>query len=107
MDHLASILEVSIRHVDVSLAKILIRNVYFLFLQLYTKAYEVFKRYSAVPPISPAVSMQGLLKSQALPAQSGAGRFTILIAYRIAQTYFEAGKYDMAIRCAFSTLQLH
>ncbi|PPQ63022.1 hypothetical protein CVT24_005968 [Panaeolus cyanescens] len=47
--------------------------------ELYTKAYELFKKHS--------------------PASSqGQGRLTLWIAYRIAQTYYDAGKFDMAVR---------
>ena len=27
------------------------------------------------------------------------GRLTLWIAYRIAQTYYDSGKFDMAVRC--------
>ncbi|KJA28858.1 hypothetical protein HYPSUDRAFT_33253 [Hypholoma sublateritium FD-334 SS-4] len=47
--------------------------------ELYTKAYELFKKHS------PA-------------SNQGQGRLTLWIAYRIAQTYYEAGKFDMAVR---------
>ncbi|KAG5634546.1 hypothetical protein H0H81_001555 [Sphagnurus paluster] len=50
-------------------------------LELYTKAYELFKKYAVVDPQSPTQ-----------------GRLTLWIAYRIAQTYYQSGKYDMAIR---------
>ncbi|KAF9486045.1 hypothetical protein BDN70DRAFT_870556 [Pholiota conissans] len=47
--------------------------------ELYTKAYELFKKHS--------------------PASSqGQGRLTLSIAYRIAQTYYDAAKFDMAVR---------
>ncbi|KAF8911521.1 Gryzun, putative trafficking through golgi-domain-containing protein [Gymnopilus junonius] len=47
--------------------------------ELYTKAYELFKKHS--------------------PASAqGQGRLTLWIAYRIAQTYYEANKFDMAVR---------
>ncbi|TCD61939.1 hypothetical protein EIP91_007679 [Steccherinum ochraceum] len=45
-------------------------------LELYTRAYELFKKNSA----------------------SQQGRQQLWIAYRIAQTYFESGKFDMAVR---------
>jgi len=48
-------------------------------LQLYTKAYELFKKHSPT-------------------SNQGQGRLTLWIAYRIAQTYYEAGKFDMAVR---------
>ncbi|KAK0486236.1 Foie gras liver health family 1-domain-containing protein [Armillaria novae-zelandiae] len=51
-----------------------------IILELYTKAYELFKKYT---PSSPG-------QSQA--------RLTLWIAYRIGQTYFDSGKFDMAIR---------
>uniref|UniRef100_A0A8H7Y8D4 Trafficking protein particle complex subunit 11 domain-containing protein n=1 Tax=Psilocybe cubensis TaxID=181762 RepID=A0A8H7Y8D4_PSICU len=47
--------------------------------ELYTKAYELFKKYSSA-------------------SNQGQGRLTLWIAYRIAQTYYEAGKFDMAVR---------
>ena len=47
--------------------------------ELYTKAYELFKRHTPGP-------------------SQGQGRFTLWIAYRIAQTYYDAGKFDMAVR---------
>lgn len=50
-----------------------------IILELYTKAYELFKKYT--------------------PASSqGQGRLTLWIAYRIAQTYHQSGKFDMAVR---------
>ncbi|RDB24899.1 Trafficking protein particle complex subunit 11 [Hypsizygus marmoreus] len=49
-----------------------------IILELYTKAYELFKKYT---PQSPSQS-----------------RLTLWIAYRIAQTYYDSGKFDMAIR---------
>ena len=45
-------------------------------LELYTRAYELFKKNSA----------------------SQQGRQQLWIAYRIAQTYYESGKFDMAVR---------
>ena len=50
-------------------------------LQLYTKAYEIFKKNT------PGGSTQ---------AQS---RLTLWIAYRIAQTYYDSGEFAMAVRC--------
>ncbi|KAF8070400.1 Foie gras liver health family 1-domain-containing protein [Lyophyllum atratum] len=50
-------------------------------LELYTKAYELFKKYTVINPQNPTQ-----------------GRLTLWIAYRIAHTYYESGKYDMAIR---------
>lgn len=50
-------------------------------LELYTKSYELFKKYTSVP--SPNATQ---------------GRLTLWIAYRIAQTYYDSGKFDMAIR---------
>ena len=29
------------------------------------------------------------------------GRLTLWIAYRIAQTYYDSGKFDMAVRCVY------
>nr|GAT57844.1 glutathione transferase omega-1 [Mycena chlorophos] len=50
-------------------------------LELYTKAYELFKKYA------PAKTQN---QSQS--------RLTLWIAYRIGQTYYESGKFDMAVR---------
>jgi len=52
-----------------------------IILELYTKTYELFKKYTVVDPQNPAQ-----------------GRLTLWIAYRIAQTYYQSDKYDMAIR---------
>ncbi|KZV68255.1 hypothetical protein PENSPDRAFT_25100 [Peniophora sp. CONT] len=47
--------------------------------ELYTKSYELFKKHS--------------------PANAqGTGRLILRIALRIAQTYYDAGKFDMAVR---------
>lgn len=46
--------------------------------QLYTKAYELFKKH-----------------------RTAQGRLTFHIAYRIAETYYTSGKYDMAVKCVF------
>lgn len=55
-----------------------------LIVELYTKAYEVFK--STVPPAS-------------APTTQGKGsRQTLWIAYRIAESYRAGGKYDLAVR---------
>ncbi|KAL0072574.1 hypothetical protein AAF712_000337 [Marasmius tenuissimus] len=51
-----------------------------LILELYTKSYEIFKKYA-----------EG-------GSQSQQGRLPLYIAYRIAQTYQDSGKIDMAIR---------
>ncbi|KAH9942206.1 Foie gras liver health family 1-domain-containing protein [Epithele typhae] len=48
-------------------------------LELYTRSYELFKKWSPQTNQSP-------------------GRLTLWIAYRIAQTYYESGKFDMAVR---------
>ncbi|THH01325.1 hypothetical protein EW026_g1364 [Hermanssonia centrifuga] len=48
-------------------------------LELYTRAYELFKKYSP-------------------PSSQNQGRQTLWIAYRIAQTYHQSGKFDMAVR---------
>ncbi|PIL33423.1 hypothetical protein GSI_04045 [Ganoderma sinense ZZ0214-1] len=48
-------------------------------LELYTRAYELFKKWSPQQNNNP-------------------GRLTLWIAYRIAQTYYESGKFDMAVR---------
>ncbi|EKM53402.1 uncharacterized protein PHACADRAFT_163712 [Phanerochaete carnosa HHB-10118-sp] len=50
-----------------------------IILELYTRSYELFKKYSPTN------------------AQNQ-GRQTLWIAYRIAQTYYESGKFDMAAR---------
>ncbi|TFY76432.1 hypothetical protein EWM64_g7579, partial [Hericium alpestre] len=50
-----------------------------IILELYTKSYELFKKYSS-------------------PSGQGQGRLTLRIADRIAQTYSESGKFDMAVR---------
>ncbi|THH08405.1 hypothetical protein EW145_g2735, partial [Phellinidium pouzarii] len=50
---------------------------------LYTKSYELFKKYSTAP---------------ATAHNQMQGRFTLWIAYRIAQTYYESGKFEMAVR---------
>ncbi|KAJ7287102.1 Gryzun, putative trafficking through golgi-domain-containing protein [Mycena rebaudengoi] len=52
-----------------------------IILELYTKAYELFKKYTPV-------SAQNQNQS----------RLTLWIAYRIGQTYYESGKFDMAVR---------
>ncbi|KAG6861710.1 hypothetical protein C0995_013279 [Termitomyces sp. Mi166 len=52
-----------------------------IILELYTKAYELFKKHTAVNP-----------------QNSTPNRLTLWIAYRIAQTYYDSAKYDMAIR---------
>ncbi len=60
--------------------------------ELYTKAYELFKKYSSM-----------------LSEGQGQGRLTLWIAYRIAQTYYDAGKFNMAVRsvsCSFNERQL-
>jgi len=49
--------------------------------QLYTKAYELFKKYN---PGDTSVH--------------GQGRLILWIAYRIAQTHSDSGQYEMAIR---------
>lgn len=46
-------------------------------LELYTKSYEVFKKYSST---------------------TSQGRLTLWIAYRIAHTYYESEKFDVAVR---------
>ncbi|KAG2132301.1 Gryzun, putative trafficking through golgi-domain-containing protein [Suillus bovinus] len=48
-----------------------------LILELYTKSYEVFKKHSST---------------------TSQGRLTLWIAYRIAHTYFESEKFDIAVR---------
>ncbi|KAF9012565.1 glutathione transferase omega-1 [Cyathus striatus] len=56
-----------------------------LILELYTKAYELFKKYS---PIGQDEQAQNQTQ----------GRLTLWIAYRIADTYYDWGKFDMAVR---------
>ncbi|KAG8221229.1 glutathione transferase omega-1 [Butyriboletus roseoflavus] len=46
-------------------------------LELYTKSYELFKKYSST---------------------ASQGRLTLWIAYRIANTYHQSGKFELAIR---------
>ncbi|KAJ7209783.1 Gryzun, putative trafficking through golgi-domain-containing protein [Mycena pura] len=53
-----------------------------LILELYTKAYELFKKYAPTNAQNPN---QG-------------SRLTLWIAYRIGQTYYESGKFEMAVR---------
>ncbi|KAF8918186.1 Gryzun, putative trafficking through golgi-domain-containing protein [Mucidula mucida] len=48
---------------------------------LYTKAYELFKKHTPT-----------------LPQSQSQARLTLWIAYRIGQTYFDSGKFDMAVR---------
>ncbi|KAG1830148.1 Gryzun, putative trafficking through golgi-domain-containing protein [Suillus variegatus] len=48
-----------------------------LILELYTKSYEVFKKHSST---------------------TSQGRLTLWIAYRIAHTYYESEKFDVAVR---------
>ena len=57
--------------------------------QLYTKAYELFKKY-------------GPVNSQ----NQNQGRLTLWIAFRIAQTYYDSGKFDMAVRCVICSEHL-
>ncbi|KAF9022277.1 hypothetical protein BDZ89DRAFT_208493 [Hymenopellis radicata] len=52
-----------------------------IILELYTKAYELFKKHT--PNI---------------PQSTSQARLTLWIAYRIGQTYFDSGKFDMAVR---------
>lgn len=52
--------------------------------EMYSKAYELFKKYSSAPS-------DGQVQ----------GRLTLWIAYRIAQTYYDSGKFDMAVRSVF------
>ncbi|KAK2463095.1 hypothetical protein APHAL10511_004750 [Amanita phalloides] len=52
-----------------------------IILELYTKAYEIFKKY---------ISLGGSNQAQS--------RLTLWIAYRIAQTYYDSGEFAMAVR---------
>ncbi|KAI3619017.1 glutathione transferase omega-1 [Moniliophthora roreri] len=54
-----------------------------IILELYTKSYEMFKKYASL------ANPQN---------QQGQGRLPLFIAYRIAQSYYDSGKFDMAIR---------
>ena len=55
--------------------------------ELYTKSYELFKKHS--------------------PANAqGTGRLILRIALRIAQTYHDAGKFDMAVKSVHSFIFL-
>ena len=56
-------------------------------LELYTRSYELFKKWGPQNAQNP-------------------GRLTLWIAYRIAQTYYDSGKFDMAVRYVLTTLQL-
>lgn len=49
--------------------------------QLYTKSYELFKKYRA-----------------------GQGRMTLYVAYQIARTYHDSEKYDLAVKFAVLSL---
>lgn len=53
------------------------------FYKLYTRSYELFKKYTP---------------SAGDHQQQSQGRLTLWIAYRIAQTYYESGKFDMAVK---------
>lgn len=77
VQHYAIILEVCGPHNLMNLTNIPV-------LQLYTKAYEIFKKY--IPP-------GGSTQAQ--------GRLTLWIAYRIAQTYYDSGEFAMAVRCVY------
>ncbi|KAI0753080.1 Foie gras liver health family 1-domain-containing protein [Daedaleopsis nitida] len=48
-------------------------------LELYTRSYELFKKWSPRDSQNP-------------------GRMTLWIAYRIAQTYYDSGKFELAVR---------
>jgi hypothetical protein len=50
-------------------------------MQLYTKAYELFKKYTPVDP-----------------QNQNQGRLTLWIAFRIAETYYEQKNFEMAVR---------
>ncbi|PFH52170.1 hypothetical protein AMATHDRAFT_74451 [Amanita thiersii Skay4041] len=51
-----------------------------IILELYTKSYELFKKYSSTSE------------------NSTQSRLTLWIAYRIAQTYYDSGEFGMAVR---------
>ena len=94
-----------------------------LVVELYTKAYDVFKSASAsttsaTPPgeIPPAIRAQGEVSvtvDGTAETQGGkevlGGRQLLWIAYRIAETYREGGKYGLAVRwvlCSSLSLSL-
>ena len=82
VDHLALILEVSCS------SDVLVQTYSGSAHQLYTRAYDLFKAYT--------------------PKEAhGHGRLTLWIAYRIAQTYYESGKFDLAVRCVVTTLAVN
>ncbi|KDQ50908.1 hypothetical protein JAAARDRAFT_41691 [Jaapia argillacea MUCL 33604] len=56
-----------------------------IILELYTKSYELFKQHTPQPQ---AGHNQAQMQ----------GRHMLWIAYRIAQTYYQAAKFDMAVR---------
>ena len=58
-------------------------------LELYTRSYELFKKWS------PQNGQQGQLAQN---QNQNPGRLTLWIAYRIAQTYYDSAKFDMAVR---------
>ncbi|KAK7036442.1 hypothetical protein VNI00_011639 [Paramarasmius palmivorus] len=62
-----------------------------IILELYTKSYELFKKYASL----------------ANPNSNQQGRLPLFIAYRIAQTYYDSGKFDMAIRWVVPALVKH
>jgi len=82
--------------------------------ELYTKAYEVFKSASTSgTTTTTAIVASSTVATTTTTTTSGAGaagvvtggaqgaiggRQTLWIAYRIAETYRENGKYDLAVR---------
>lgn len=79
VDHLTIILEVS----SMTISAQTFQELIYLAFKLYTRAYELFKKYGH-------------------PSAQNQGRLTLWIAYRIAQTYFQSGKFDMAVRWVVS-----
>jgi hypothetical protein len=82
-----------------------------LVVELYTKAYEVFKSASMSGTATTAAAAASTVTTTTTTTATGAagvvtggaqggvgGRQTLWIAYRIAETYRENGKYDLAVR---------
>lgn len=76
-----------------------------LVVELYTKAYEMFKSASTSTTVSTTTAIPDA-GAAGVPADAGGAggqglqvsRQTLCIAYRIAETYREGGKYDLAVR---------
>ncbi|KLO13661.1 hypothetical protein SCHPADRAFT_852230 [Schizopora paradoxa] len=72
-------------------------------LELYTKSYELFKKFGPSLPGGPGSPILQPQDNQNQAGQapvnsfsSGSARFPLWVAYRIALTYFASGRYDMA-----------